>query len=145
MLSLAPLTLQHEFACVTRMCINNLYEPKNTFIPDSIILYLWYSAHLSTFQSTLELVLCCHLFDYTWSVALLGKSFHFCRLRNFRQKGRFAPVRDNCQKPDTRYHVVFPRAFERHDIDRDLNRNKCASRRRSAYSYYGDSPSICSA
>lgn len=42
---------------------------------------LWYSAHLSAFQSTLQLFLCCHLFDYSccncgccWTRSIPGKA-----------------------------------------------------------------------
>ena len=34
MISLVCLTLQHEFACATRMCMNNWYETQNTYIKD---------------------------------------------------------------------------------------------------------------
>ena len=49
------------------MCNKDVYEQLAWISKDihSRFLYLWYSAHLSTFQSTLQLFLCCHLFDYS--------------------------------------------------------------------------------
>lgn len=39
------------------------------------ILTLVFSSSKLTYQSTLQLLLCCHLFDYTWSVALTLQSY----------------------------------------------------------------------
>ena len=36
---------------------------------------LVFSSSKLTYQSTLQLLLCCHLFDYTWSVALTLQSY----------------------------------------------------------------------
>ena len=74
MISLVPLTL---IASWISMCNKDVYDQlawTSKYI-HSRFLYLWYSAHLSTYQSTLQLLLCCHLFDYTWSVALTLQSY----------------------------------------------------------------------
>ena len=87
----------------------------------------------------------------SWVWFALGKSFHLCPPKNgenlkpqperktFRQKRRVALVGENCQQ--RRHQVVYPRAFERQDIDCDLNRKKYASRWRSVHCY-GDSSSV---
>ena len=74
MISLVPLTL---IASWISMCNKDVYDQlawTSKYI-HSRFLYLWYSAHLSTYKSTLQLLLCCHLFDYTWSVALTLQSY----------------------------------------------------------------------
>ena len=67
----------------------------------------------------------------------LGKSFHLCRPKSHKNL-KPQPERK------TRSRVIYPCVFERHDIDHDLNRNKYASRWRSAHSY-GDSSFVRSA
>ena len=65
------------------------------------------------------------------------KSFHLCRLKNHKNlkpqpERKTSNERSNLWEiivsKDTRYHIVYPLAFERHDIDRDLNPRKYASR-----------------